>query len=381
MTGIPFNRPAWMGNEMAYLREAMDSGNISGDGQFTRRVESQISQMIGGVWTRLTNSCTSALEIAALLCDLQPDDEVIMPAFTFVSTANAACLRGARPVFVDIRPDTLNLDERLVEAAVTPRTRAIIPIHYAGVVCEMAPLIDIARRHGLMLIEDAAQAFLCRYRGRWAGTIGDIGCFSFHETKTFHAGEGGAIVLRRPDLIERTEILREKGTNRSRFLAGQVDKYTWVDVGSSYLPSDLIAAVLLGQIEAAETILSIRRRLFERYFAAFEPLEAKGWIRRPVVPAYCDINFHFFYLLVESAEQRTAMLQALYAQKIHATFHYVPLHKSPVAERLGLERELPVTESAAGRIIRLPLYNSLSEAEQKGVISAVFAFFNEAAPT
>lgn len=375
MTVIPFHRVEWMGRESTYVTEAMANGYIGGDGPYTRKVETNIRDLIEVPWVRLTNSCTAALEIAALLGRFEAGDEVIMPSFTFVSTANAVCLRSARPVFVDIRPDTLNLDESRIEAAITPRTRAIIPVHYAGVVCEMDAITELARRHGLLVIEDAAQAFLCRYHGRSAGTLGDIGCFSFHESKTFHAGEGGALVLREPSFIERAEILREKGTNRTQFMVGRTDKYTWHDVGSSFAPSDLMAAILLGQIECADAIVAVRRRLFEAYMEALEPLSERELVRLPTIPPHCATNFHFFYLLTRTPEERVKLLNYLRCREIYATFHYVPLHSSPFGRAHGLDADLPVTDLAAATLIRLPLYNTMTDAEFGMVVDALFSYF------
>jgi dTDP-4-amino-4,6-dideoxygalactose transaminase len=374
---IPFNKPFIIGKEMTYVAEAVVANqHASGDGPFTKRVQALLEERFGAHRVLLTTSCTAALELAGLLCGLGPGDEVIMPSFTFVSTANAAVLRGARPVFVDIRPDTLNLDERLVEAAITSRTRAIFPVHYAGVGCEMDALRDIALRHGLLVVEDAAQGVHARHRGCPLGTIGDIGCYSFHETKNFSCGEGGAIVLNRPELAERAEVLWEKGTNRRRFLRGQTDKYTWVDVGSSFLPSDMLAAYLLGQIEHMEAISARRGELWCRYRDRLAPLEAAGVARLPFLPASCTPNYHMFYLLTDGLAQRTDLIAHLRARGILAVFHYVPLHTSPFGRSLTNETvSLPETERVSDRLVRLPMYYALSPAEVDEVADAVLEFY------
>lgn len=360
---------------MENLVATLKSGYVAGDGQFSKRCHAEIERLLGAPRALLTTSCTSALELAALLADVGPGDEVILPSFTFTSTANAFVLRGARPVFVDIRADTLNMDEGLVAQAVTSRTKVIVPVHYNGVACEMDEINSVAKRNNLMVVEDAAQGFLATYRGRQLGTLGDIGCFSFHETKTFTCGEGGAIVLNRPDLIHRAEILREKGTNRSAFFRGEVDKYTWVDVGSSFLPSDLLAAFLLAQIEARDAIIGKRRALCERYAAELEPLASRGLIELCRIPKDRTVNHHLFYLLTRAKEERTGLLSHLKSLGILGTFHYVPLHSSPFAKKLGIDVMLPVTDSISDRILRLPLYNSLSEADQGQVIDQVKAFY------
>ena len=328
---IPFNKPAIVGAELIYVGQAVAGGHASGDGPFTRRAQKLMQERFGARRVLLTTSCTAALEMAALLCGLSPGDEVILPSYTFVSTANAVALRGATPVFVDIRPDTLNIDERLIEAAVTPRTRAIFPVHYAGVACEMDEIMAIAKRHNLLVVEDAAQGVYAQYKGRWLGTIGHIGCYSFHETKNFSCGEGGALVVNDPAFEARAEILREKGTNRSQFLRGQVDKYTWVDIGSSYVPSDMLAAFLLGQLENMEKITLRRGEIFHRYATLLAPLASKGLIRAPIVPRHCATNHHMFYLLAAGLDERTSLIAHLREAGILAVFHYVPLHSSPFA--------------------------------------------------
>lgn len=373
---IPFNKPCVVGQELDYLSQAMAGGHTSGDGPFTRRAQSLMEMRFAAPRVLLTTSCTAALEIAAHLCALGPGDEVIMPSYTFVSTANAVVLRGATPVFVDIRPDTLNIDERLIEAAITPRTKAIFPVHYAGIACAMDEIMAIAARHRLRVVEDAAQGVFAQYKGRWLGSIGDLGCFSFHETKNISCGEGGALVLRDPELEARAEILREKGTNRSQFLRGAVDKYTWMDVGSSHVPSDLLAAVLLGQLEAMERITRRRGEIWHRYAALLAPLAARGAVRLPQVPGDCGPNHHMFYLLTAGPEERGALIDFLRRAGILAIFHYVPLHSAPFARRLGLpQRRLPVTEDISGRLLRLPLYYDLTDGDVAEIAGIVGEFY------
>jgi dTDP-4-amino-4,6-dideoxygalactose transaminase len=374
---IPFNKPSVVGSELIYVGQAVAGGHASGDGPFTKRAQAMLESCFGAKRVLLTTSCTSALELAALLCDLQPGDEVIVPSYTFVSTANAFVLRGARPVFVDIRPDTLNIDERLIEQAITPRTRAICPIHYAGVACEMDAIMDIADRHGLVVVEDAAQGVHARYKNRWLGTIGHLGCYSFHETKNLSCGEGGALVINDPAMEDRAEILREKGTNRSQFMRGQVDKYTWVDVGSSYVLSDMLAAFLVGQIENMEKITRRRGEIFDRYVAILAPLVERGLIRIPVVPPHCSTNYHMFYVLTADIEERTALIEHLGAAGILAVFHYVPLHSSPFAQSLGVpQTHLPRTEELSARLLRLPMYFDLTDWEVEEVASMVLDFYS-----
>jgi dTDP-4-amino-4,6-dideoxygalactose transaminase len=373
---IPFNKPCVVGSELIYVGQAVAGGHASGDGPFTKRAQAMLEKCFGAKRVLLTTSCTSALELAALLCDLQPGDEVIVPSYAFVSTANAFVLRGARPVFVDVRPDTLNIDERLIEQAITPRTRAIFPIHYAGVACEMDTIMDIADRHGLMVVEDAAQGVFARYKDRWLGTIGHLGCYSFHETKNLSCGEGGALVINDPALEQRAEILREKGTNRSQFMRGEVDRYTWVDVGSSYVPSDMLAAFLVGQIENMEKITRRRGEIFDRYVATLAPLVERGLIRIPVVPQHSTTNYHMFYVLTADIEERTALIAHLRAAGILAVFHYVPLHSSPFAQSLGIpQTHLPRTEELSARLLRLPMYFDLNDWEVEEVASIVLDFY------
>jgi dTDP-4-amino-4,6-dideoxygalactose transaminase len=368
---ISFNRPTVTGNELRYIQEALDNFHVSGDGMFSKRCSAWLEERVGTRRALLTHSCTAALEMAALLCDLGPGDEVIMPSFTFVSTANAVALRGAVPVFVDIRRDTLNIDEGLIEAAITPRTKAICVVHYAGVACEMDAVMEIARRHGLMVVEDAAQALGASYRGRPLGGIGDFAALSFHETKNFISGEGGALLINDPAHVGRAEILREKGTNRSSFLRGEVDKYTWVDLGSSFLPSDIIAAFLWAQFEQAESLQIQRRSLWDRYHEGFQSLEREGVVRRPIIPDGCDHNAHLYYLLLADSDARNRLIAALRQRNIHAPFHYVPLHSAPGGLRFARTHgSLAVTEDASSRLLRMPLWHAMTD-EPDQVIEAV----------
>jgi len=369
---IPFNRPGLVGNELPYMAEAIGHGHISGDGTFTRKCHRLLEQKLGVSRALLTTSCTHALEMAGLLLELQPDDEVIVPSFTFVSTINAFVLRGARPVFADIRPDTLNLDEERLEALVTPRTRAIVVVHYAGVGAEMDRIPEVARRHGVAVVEDNAQGLFGRYRGRHLGTLGALATLSFHETKNVTCGEGGALLVNDARYAERAEILREKGTNRSRFFRGEVDKYTWVDVGSSYLPSDLLAAFLYAQLEAWETIQARRRRIWEYYHEHLQALSDEYGIRLPAVPAHCVQPYHMFYVLLRSEAQRQAVIADLKAQGILSVFHYLPLHLSEMGARFGGKPgDCPVTEDVSHRLLRLPFYNDLEELAQADVVAAI----------
>ena len=336
MTNIPFNKPYLTGKELDYISEAMRTGKLAGDGPFTKRCHSWLETRTGAAKAFLTHSCTGALEMAAILLDIKPGDEVIMPSYTFVSTANAFVLRGGVPVFVDIRPDTLNIDETLIEGAITSKTKAIAVVHYAGVACEMDTIMSIAKQHGLFVVEDAAQAMMSSYKGRSLGAIGHMGCLSFHETKNIISGEGGALLINDASLAERAEIIREKGTNRSRFFRGQVDKYTWCDMGSSYLPSELIAAFLMAQMEEADDITNRRMALWNTYHQTFEPLEGKGQVRRPVVSDGCEHNAHLYYLLLPNLTDRIAFIDRMRQKGISTVFHYVPLHCSPGCNgRLG----------------------------------------------
>lgn len=375
---IPFNAPPIVGTEIEYMQSAMNSGKLCGDGGFTRRCQQWMEQRFGSKKVLLTPSCTASLEMAALLIDLQPGDEVIMPSYTFVSTANAFVLRGARIVFVDVRPDTMNIDETLIEAAITEKTRAIVPVHYAGVACEMDTIMALAAKHKLFVIEDAAQGVMSRYKGRALGTIGHIGCFSFHETKNYTAGgEGGATLINDASLVERAEIVREKGTNRSQFFRGQVDKYTWRDMGSSYLMADLQAAYLWAQLEAAEGINQQRLRIWQRYDDALQPLAAQGRISLPVIPASCEHNAHMFYIKLRDQDDRQALINWMKEAEILTVFHYIPLHSSPAGERfsqfVGDDR---FTTRESERLLRLPLFYNLSDNNQSTVISSLLSFFS-----
>jgi dTDP-4-amino-4,6-dideoxygalactose transaminase len=373
---IPFNKPCIVGRELAYVRETIDNGHASGNGPFTKRAQSLMEERFGARRTLLTTSCTAALEMAALLCDLKPGDEVILPSYTFVSTANAIVLRGATPVFVDIRADTLNIDEQLIEAAITPRTRAIFPVHYAGIACDMDEIALIAARHNLSVVEDAAQGVFAKYKEQWLGTIGELGCYSFHETKNFSCGEGGALVINNELFESRAEILREKGTNRSQFLRGQVDKYTWVDIGSSYVPSDMLAAFLLGQLENMERITEKRFLIYKSYAEILEPLAGEGLIRLPVIPQNCTPNYHMFYIVTSNIDERSALISHLEKAGILAVFHYVPLHSSPYGQSIGGRyQQLPVTEEMSERVLRLPFYYDMSEADVASVGEAILSFY------
>ncbi|KAA8667432.1 dTDP-4-amino-4,6-dideoxygalactose transaminase [Pantoea dispersa] len=374
---IPFNAPPVVGTEVDYMQSAMASGKLCGDGGFTRLCQQWMEQHFGSKKVLLTPSCTASLEMAALLIDIQPGDEVIMPSYTFVSTANAFVLRGATIVFVDVRPDTLNIDETQIEAAITPKTRAIVPVHYAGVACEMDTIMALAAKHQLYVIEDAAQGVMSQYKGRALGTIGHIGCFSFHETKNYTAGgEGGATLINEAKLIERAEIIREKGTNRSQFFRGQVDKYTWRDIGSSYLMADLQAAYLWAQLEAAERINQQRLRLWQNYYDALQPLAASGRIALPAVPASCRHNAHMFYLKLRDSEDRQALINWMKEAEILTVFHYIPLHSSPAGTRFGRFHGTDAfTTRESERLLRLPLFYNLSDNNQRTVISSLLSFF------
>lgn len=369
---IPFNWPHMTGKELYYIAESHFNGRLAGDGPFTKHCHTWLEQRTGCKKALLTHSCTAALEMSALLLDIRPGDEVIMPSYTFVSTANAFVLRGGVPVFVDIREDTLNLDERLIEAAVTPRTKAIVPVHYAGVACEMDVIMDIARRHGLKVVEDAAQGVMSTYKGRALGSIGDLGAYSFHETKNVISGEGGALLVNDPALVLRAEIIREKGTDRSRFFRGEVDKYTWQEVGSSFLPGELIAAFLWAQLQEAQSITSRRLEAWDRYHEALAPLEARGVLRRPVVPGECEHNAHMYYILLGEGINRQQVLETLKNNDINAVFHYVPLHSSPAGQRYGRAHgSMQVTDRQSERLIRLPLWLGLTPAQQERVVEPV----------
>lgn len=377
---VPFNWPYMTGREMHYIAQCHANGRFAGDGAFTRLCHQWLRERTGAPGALLTHSCTAALEMAAILLELQPGDEVIMPSFTFVSTANAFVLRGAVPVFVDIRPDTLNLDERQIEAAITPRTKAIVPVHYAGVSAEMDTITAIAARHGLAVVEDAAQGVASSYKGRALGSLGTYGAFSFHETKNVISGEGGALIINDPSKVLEAEIVREKGTDRSRFLRGEVDKYTWRSVGSSFLPGELIAAFLWAQLQEADSITAVRLAAWGRYYAMTQPLEAAGLLRRPLVPVDCTHNAHMFYILLADGIDRQAVLNGLSEGGVSAVFHYVPLHSSPAGQELGRSSgPMTVTDHVHGRLIRLPLWCGLSESQQERVVDTLSAVLHSGA--
>jgi dTDP-4-amino-4,6-dideoxygalactose transaminase len=369
---IPFNKPFIAGKELYYIARAVALGNIGGDGHFTQQCCRLLEERFGIHRVMMVPSCTAALEMAAVLCGLGPGDEVILPSFTFVSTASAIVRLGARPVFVDIRPDTLNLDGALVEEAITPRTKAIFPVHYAGVACEMERILTVARKYGLRVVEDAAQAVNSSYEGRALGSLGDLGTYSFHETKNYMCGEGGALCINDPALVERAEIIRDKGTNRRQFFRGEVDRYTWVDIGSSYVPSEICCAFLYAQLEMMEEITRRRRDVYELYQQSLQPIEDEGLARLPRVPENCAANYHLFYLLLPEAATRAALLEHLRGRDIHAVFHYVPLHSSPMGRQFGYEEgDLPVTENVSERLVRLPMSYTITVEEQMRVVSEV----------
>ncbi len=369
---IPFNRPGLVGRELRYIVEAIEHGQISGNGLFTNKCHVLLERMFGVAKALLTTSCTHALEMAALLLDIRSGDEVIVPSFTFVSTANAFVLRGARPVFADIRGDTLNMDEALLEGLLTARTKAIVVTHYGGVGAEMETILAIANRHNVAVVEDNAHGLFGKYKGRYLGTFGCLAAQSFHETKNVVCGEGGALLINEWRYVERAEIIREKGTDRSRFFRGEVEQYRWVDVGSSYLPPDILAAFLYAQLEACEEIQSKRRRIWEYYYQHLKGLEDEKKIRLPVVPVHCEQSYHMFYLLLPSSEERDAVIARLKAHGVLSVFHYLPLHLSPMGQRFGGKLgECPVSEEVSARLLRLPFYNDLSETDQACVVTAV----------
>jgi dTDP-4-amino-4,6-dideoxygalactose transaminase len=364
MDYIPFNKPYMTGRELHYIAQAHALYHLSGDGCFTKRCHTWLESKTGTPQALITHSCTAALEMASLLTDIQPGDEVIMPSYTFVSTANAFVLRGGVPVFVDIRPDTLNIDETLIEQAITPYTKVIVAVHYAGVACEMDAILDIANRHNLLVIEDAAQGIMATYKGRPLGAMGHLGAYSFHETKNIISGEGGALLVNDARFAERAEIIREKGTNRNQFFRGLVDKYTWVDIGSSYLTGEVIAAFLWAQMEEAESITEKRRAIWWQYHHRLAPLEAKGMLRRPIIPEDCQHNAHMYYILLESLQKRSPLIHFLKEQGVNTVFHYVPLHGSPAGIRYGrVSGSMANTESVSGRLLRLPMWVGLGELE------------------
>jgi len=372
---IPFNKPYMTGRELWYIAQAHTNGHLAGDGMFTKKCHAWLEARTGAHKALLTHSCTAALEMAAILADIQPGDEVIMPSYTFVSTANAFVLRGGVPVFVDIRLDTLNIDETLIEAAITPRTRAIVPVHYAGVACEMDTIMDIAQRHGLIVIEDAAQGIMSTYKGKPLGSIGHLGAYSFHETKNIISGEGGALLINDERFVERAEIIREKGTNRSQFFRGQVDKYTWVDLGSSYLPGEVIAAFLWAQMEEADQITCERLAIFSFYHQALAPLETAEKLRLPVVSKECKHNAHMYYIVLPNLETRTQVIAQMKGSGINTVFHYVPLHDAPYGKKHGrVHGDLPITRMASDCLLRLPLWLGV-EVHQQKIVDELSAFF------
>jgi len=373
---IPFNKPCFEGKELVYIAEAIDNGLISGDGQFTRQCHAFFEAELGVKKAFLTTSCTHALEMAAILLGIKAGDEVIVPSFTFVSTVNAFVLHQARPVFIDIREDTLNMDEARLEDLITPRTKAILPVHYAGVGCEMDTILETAKQYNVEVVEDNAHGLLGKYKGKFLGTFGCMSTLSFHETKNFTCGEGGALLINDPRYIERAEVIREKGTNRSRFFRGEVDKYSWIDIGSSYLPSDMLAGFLYAQLEAGKHIQQHRRRVWEYYYARLKEWAKAHGVRLPVIPEHCEHPYHMFYMIMPSYEDRQAFIAHLKSRSILSVFHYLPLHLSEMGVRLGAKKgDCPVTEDISDRLVRLPFYNELTEAEQEIIVEAIFSFY------
>ncbi len=373
---ISFNVPPVVGTEEKYIKDAIDKRKICGDGEYTKKCNAWFEENTKAPKVLLTTSCTHATEMAALLCDIQAGDEVIMPSFTFVSTADAFVLRGAKVVFVDIRPDTMNIDENKIEAAITDKTKAIVPVHYAGVACEMDKIMDIARRHNLWVVEDAAQGVMSKYKGKALGTIGDFGCYSFHETKNYSMGEGGAILIKNQDLIENAEIIREKGTNRAKFFRGQIDKYTWVEAGSSYLPSELNAAYLYAQLEQADKVFDDRMNSWNEYYAGLKELADKGCIDLPTIPEGCEHNAHMFYIKCKDLEERTALISYAKENGVQMVFHYIPLHSAPAGKKFGrFDGEDVYTTRESERLARLPLYYGLTKEDRDKVIDVIKAFY------
>lgn len=376
MKRIPFNVPPYIGKEDEYIKKAIDSRKICGDGEFTRLCNSKLEELTGTKKALITTSGTSALEMSALLAEIEPGDEVIMPSYTFVSTANAFVLRGAKIVFVDIRPDTMNIDEKLIESAITPKTKAIVPVHYAGVACEMDTICDIAKKYNLIVIEDAAQGVMSYYKGKALGSIGDFGCYSFHETKNYSMGEGGALLINCDNAVERAEIIREKGTNRTKFFRGQVDKYTWVDLGSSYLQSELNCAYLYAQIENPDIINESRIKAWNKYYELLKPLEAEGYITLPVIPQGCVHNAHMFYIKVKDLAERTKLIAFLKEKAVNAVFHYIPLHTSPAGKQFGVfSGEDKYTTKESERLLRLPMYYNIEEQDVIYIAEQVREFY------
>ena len=372
---VDFNRPTIVGKEFEYIKQAVENGHISGDGPFTKKCHAFLEKELGVPKALLTTSCTHALEMSAFLLDIQPGDEILIPDFTFVSTVNAYVLRGAKPIFLDIRPDTLNLDESKLEAAITPHTKAIVPVHYAGVGCEMDTIMDVARRYHLAIVEDNAHGLFGKYKGKYLGTFGSMAAQSFHETKNFTSGEGGALLINDPVLIERAEIIREKGTNRSRFFRGQVDKYTWVDMGSSYLPSDILAAFLFAQFEQREKIHLHRKLVWEIYDTGLKDWASAHEVQLPCVPAHYEQSYHMFYMLLPTLELRQKLIAYLRERGVYSVFHYLPLHLSDMGQSFGGKLgDCPVTERVSDQLVRLPFHNSLTSAEQEQVIDLIQGF-------
>lgn len=375
---VDFNVPPYIGDEMEYVKQAIESHKICGDGSFTKKCNTWFEERFNARKALLTTSGTTALDMAALLCEFEPGDEVILPSYTFSSTANSFAIYGAKLVFVDIRPDTMNIDETKIEEAITAKTKAIVAVHYAGVACEMDTIMDIAKRHNLFVIEDAAQAVLSTYKGRALGTIGDFGCYSFHETKNYSMGEGGAIIVNNPDYVERAEIIREKGTNRAKFFRGQVDKYTWVDIGDSFLPSELNAAYLWAQLLRADEINNDRMDTWNAYYNAFAPLAKEGKVEIPVVPENCTHNAHMFYMKCKNLEERTEFLSYMRNQELYCVFHYIPLHSAPAGLKFGIFSGDDVyTTKESERLVRLPMYYGLKKEDRDQIIEAVIKFFSK----
>ncbi len=374
-TSIPFNKPYVAGKELYYIAQSISFGNISADGRFTKACNELLCEKFNLGSSLMVTSCTSALEMAAILCDVEPGDEVILPSYTFVSTANAFVRAGVKPVFVDIRPDTLNMDETQIENAITSRTKAIVPVHYAGVACEMDTITDIAERHGIYVVEDAAQGMHAYYKGRALGSIGHMGTYSYHETKNYVCGEGGTLTINHPELQTRAEIIRDKGTNRQQFFRGAVDKYTWVDIGSSYVLSELSCAFLYAQLEALDEIRALRKQVFDNYQNLLGGLQDEGFLQMPVIPDECETNYHMFYILLKDQETRDALMQYLREHDINAVFHYIPLHTSPMGRSFGYrEGQLPVTEDLSGRLLRLPFFNEISFSQQERITDWINSF-------
>ncbi len=374
-TSIPFNKPYVAGKELYYIAQSISFGNISADGRFTKACNELLCERFNLGSSLMVTSCTSALEMAAILCDVEPGDEVILPSYTFVSTANAFVRAGVKPVFVDVRPDTLNMDETQIENAITSRTKAIVPVHYAGVACEMDTITEIADRHGIYVVEDAAQGMHAYYKGRALGSIGHMGTYSYHETKNYVCGEGGTLTINHPELTTRAEIIRDKGTNRQQFFRGAVDKYTWVDVGSSYVLSELSCAFLYAQLEALDEIRALRKQVFDNYRDLLGGLEKEGFLQMPVIPDECDTNYHMFYILLKDQETRDSLMQYLREHDINAVFHYIPLHTSPMGRSFGYrEGQLPVTEDLSGRLLRLPFFNEISFSQQERISDWINSF-------